>query len=54
MAWDADFDAKIAALTPDEINAAMKRYLDPQKMSIVKAGDFARVADSTPGPEKKN
>ena len=54
MAWDRDFDAKIAALTPQEINAAMKRYLDPRKLSIVKAGDFARVADSSPDAEKKN
>jgi zinc protease len=41
MAWDAEFERKIAALTPEQIAAAMRRYIDPSKISIVKAGDFA-------------
>jgi len=44
LAWDADFDAKIAALTPRQIQDALEKYLDPRKLSIVKAGDFAPVA----------
>ena len=44
FAWDADFDAKIAALTPSQIQDALKKYLDPRKLSIVEAGDFTRVA----------
>ncbi len=44
MAWDADFDAKIAALTPEQIQDALKRHLDPHKLSLVKAGDFKRFA----------
>jgi zinc protease len=54
FAWDADFDAKIAALTPQQIQSALKRYLDPQKLSIVKAGDFTRVAEGSTGEENKN
>jgi zinc protease len=47
LAWDAEFEKKIAALTPDQINAAMRRYIDPAKITIVKAGDFAKTAAST-------
>lgn len=43
LAWDAEFEKKIAALTPDQINAAMRRYIDPSKITIVKAGDFAKA-----------
>jgi zinc protease len=52
MAWDADFDARIAALTTAQIQAALRRHLDPQKLSIVKAGDFARVAGGAAVAEK--
>ena len=44
LTWDADFEKKIAALTPDEIIAAMRRYIDPSKLTIVKAGDFSKSA----------
>ena len=44
LSWDAEFEKKIAALTPDQINAAMRRYIDPAKITIVKAGDFAKAA----------
>ncbi|GAB3881752.1 pitrilysin family protein [Spirosoma agri] len=44
MAWDADFEKKIAALTADQINAAMKKHIDPAKISIIQAGDFAKAA----------
>jgi zinc protease len=40
--WDADFEAQIKALTPEQINAAMRKYVDPSKMVIYKAGDFAK------------
>ncbi len=43
LSWDAEFEKKIAALTPDQINAAMRRYIDPAKITIVKAGDFAKA-----------
>ena len=54
FAWDADFDAKIAALTPAQIQSALKRYLDPHKLSIVKAGDFTRIAEGGVSADKKN
>jgi zinc protease len=40
--WDADFEAKIRALTPEQINAAMRKYVDPAKISIFKSGDFEK------------
>ncbi len=43
MAWDADFEKKVMALTPNEIVAAMRRHIDPAKITIVKAGDFAKA-----------
>jgi zinc protease len=40
MLWEADFEKKIATLTPQQINAALKRHIDPKKLVIVAAGDF--------------
>ncbi|HEY7546452.1 MAG TPA: pitrilysin family protein, partial [Blastocatellia bacterium] len=43
LAWDEEFEKKIAALTPEQINAAMRRWIDPAKITIIKAGDFAKA-----------
>jgi zinc protease len=40
MKWDEDMDAKLQALTFGQVNAALKRHVDPTALSIVKAGDF--------------
>ena len=32
------------ALTPPQINAAMKKHVNPSKFVHVKAGDFEKVA----------
>ena len=42
FAWDIDLESKIAALTPEQVNAAMKKYIDPSKLSVVTAGDFKK------------
>ncbi|HZR67975.1 MAG TPA: pitrilysin family protein [Burkholderiales bacterium] len=42
--WDAQLERRVAALTPAEVQAALRRYLDPAKLSVVKAGDFPKVA----------
>jgi zinc protease len=44
LAWDAELEKRISALTPEEINAAMRRFIDPSKITIIKAGDFAKTA----------
>jgi zinc protease len=43
MARDAEIDAKIAALTPADISAALKRRVDPSSFSIFKAGDLKKA-----------
>ena len=44
MAWDADLEAKVRALTADQIRAAMQKYLDLSKMAFMRGGDFTKAA----------
>ncbi|MEP6802033.1 MAG: pitrilysin family protein [Acidobacteriota bacterium] len=48
LAWDAGLEKKIAALTPDEIVSAMRRHIDPSKITIIKAGDFKTAPAAAP------
>jgi zinc protease len=41
LAWDAALEAKVAALTTADVNAAVKRWIKPSDITIVEAGDFA-------------
>jgi zinc protease len=43
LAWDTEFEKKVSALTPEQINEAMRRHIDPSKIVIFKAGDFAKA-----------
>ena len=45
LQWDADFEAKLQALTLDQVNAAFRKYIKPEEISIVKGGDF-KAADA--------
>ncbi len=40
--FEAELEAKVQALKLDEVNAALRQHLDPAKLVIVKAGDFAK------------
>lgn len=40
MAFDNTIDEKIKTLTVAQVNAAIKKYIDPSNMSFIKAGDF--------------
>lgn len=40
MNYYSDLDKKIQNLTVEDVNAAFKKYIDPSKFNIVKAGDF--------------
>jgi zinc protease len=42
MAFDANFEKMVSALTVADVNAAMKKYINPTKISSVEAGDFAK------------
>jgi zinc protease len=44
LTWDEQMDAKLEALTVDQVNAAFRRHVDASAFSIVKAGDF-KAAD---------
>ena len=46
ITWDGDFEKRIEALTPAAIRDAMARHLDPERISFVKAGDFAKAAQT--------
>ncbi|MBT1704799.1 insulinase family protein [Fulvivirgaceae bacterium PWU20] len=43
LSFDKKLEDKVMALTPEQINAAMKKYLTPDKINIIKAGDFAKA-----------
>jgi zinc protease len=38
--WDTQMDAKLNALTVDQVNAAFKKHVEASGITIVKAGDF--------------
>ena len=40
FSWDENLEAKIRTLTLDQVNAAFRKHIDPNGVSIVKAGDF--------------
>jgi zinc protease len=42
LAYDAELERKVAALTPEEVNAAFKKSIDPRKLVVVRAGDFRK------------
>lgn len=44
MDFEAQVDAKLKALTAAEAGALLKKYVDPEKMTFVRAGDFKTVA----------
>jgi zinc protease len=44
LAWDADFEQRVQDLTVADLNAAVRRHLDLDKLTIVKAGDFRSLA----------
>jgi zinc protease len=42
FAWSKQFEAKLLALTPQQVNVAFRRAIDPSKLSVVTAGDDAK------------
>jgi zinc protease len=44
VSWDGELEFRVQALTPADIHGALRRHLDPARISIVKAGDFAKAA----------
>ena len=54
FAWEEELEQRIAAMTPKAVVETLRRYIDPAKLSVVKAGDFTSVAASPPGPNRAN
>jgi zinc protease len=42
MQFQADLEEKIKALTPAQVEAALRKHIDPKQLSIVTAGDFKK------------
>ena len=42
LLWDAKLEAAVAALTPQQVNDAFRRHVDPTDITIVKGGDFKK------------
>lgn len=53
MQFTADLDAKYAALTLDHVNAAIRKHLKPEALSVFLAGDFAKKAGAPAAPPAK-
>jgi zinc protease len=46
LAWDRGLEKKIEPLTSEQIVEALKRHLDLSKISVIKAGDFAKTSSN--------
>jgi len=43
LRYDESMETKVAALTPEQINAAFRKHIDPEQFSYVRAGDFKKA-----------
>jgi zinc protease len=43
MQFDSDYEAQLMKLTIDDVNKAMKKHIDINKISLFKGGDFDKV-----------
>jgi zinc protease len=43
MKFDETLEARVAALTPEQVSAAFRKLVDPAALTIVKAGDFKKA-----------
>lgn len=46
---DQEVEARVMALTPDQIQEAMRRHIDPDAITMVRAGDFDAVVPAADG-----
>ncbi len=43
LKWDEEFEKRVAGLTSQQISDALRKHIDPSKLSFVKAGDFEKA-----------
>ncbi len=41
--WEGDLESKVSALTPEQVNEAFRRHIDPAALFVIKAGDFKKA-----------
>jgi zinc protease len=55
FSYYADLEKKIAALTPEQVSEAFRKYIDPKRLVTARAGDFKKAAaDSKKDEAKEN
>jgi zinc protease len=52
MTFTEALDARYQALTLEQVNAAIRKYLKPEVLSVYNAGDFAKAAQAAPAVTK--
>ncbi len=52
MRYYTELEKKIASLTTAQVQAALRKYLAPEKMVVVVAGDFRAAGESKPGKKE--
>ena len=51
MSYYTENESRVQELTIDDVNRALRRWIDPVRLSLVEAGDFEKVnRESTGGP----
>ena len=46
FAWDVALEERMARATAAEVNAVLRKYIDPSRLALVAAGDFRKSASS--------
>ena len=54
FAWEEEQERRITAMTPKAVVEALRRHIDPAKLSVIKAGDFTSMAANPSGPNRAN
>ncbi|MCH8923721.1 MAG: insulinase family protein [Planctomycetes bacterium] len=47
MAFYGELEKRINALSPEQVLVALRKYIDPKRLVVVDAGDFAKEASAT-------
>jgi zinc protease len=42
MAFDKELERRLSSLSADQVNGVLRKYIDPARITVVKAGDFAK------------
>ena len=43
LSFDSELEKKVMALTPEQLQAAVRKHIDPSQISFFRAGDFAKA-----------